>query len=229
MSSGFSYRTLREVVVQILRKRILSGEIKPGERIKELEISKELNISRGPVREALRQIEQEGLVSYSPNKGCTVKTISPEIMSEVYLIRCALEVLAVKVYSGHMRETTISKLEELANNMEKMLNENNLFGIVENDEEFHSTIVEEAGVKMLYETWKNFEGQNAAVYYTMRSSNLMPKSLKANHYMIINAFKEGNLNNICKVIQNHYMVVPEDLYKSKKMDKDKILNAQFDL
>lgn len=66
MSTGFSYKTLREVVVTILRKRILSGEIEPGERIKELEISKELNISRGPVREALRQIEQEGLVSYSP-------------------------------------------------------------------------------------------------------------------------------------------------------------------
>lgn len=164
---------------------------------------------------------------YSPNKGCTVKTISPRVMSEVYLIRCALEILAVKVYSGKMRESTIMKLEELANNMGIMLEENNLFGIVENDEEFHSTIVREAEVKTLYETWKNFEGQNAAVYYTMRNSNLMPKGLKANHYMIIEAFKENDLNKVCNIIQNHYMVVPEDLYNSKKMDKDKILNIKF--
>lgn len=229
MSSGFSYKTLREIVVTILRKRILSGEIEPGERIKELEISKELNISRGPVREALRQIEQEGLVSYSPNKGCTVKTISPRVMTEVYLIRSALEILAVKVYSGHMKESTIMKLEELANNMGNMLKENNLYGVVENDEEFHSTIVEEAEVKTLYDTWRNFEGQNAAVYYTMRNSNLMPKNIRANHYKIIDAFKEKDLNNICKIIQNHYMVVPEDLYKSKKMDKDRILNVKFNI
>ncbi|MDD2494487.1 MAG: GntR family transcriptional regulator, partial [Tissierellia bacterium] len=216
-----------EVVVTILRKRILGGEIEPGERIKELEISKELNISRGPVREALRQIEQEGLVSYSPNKGCTVKTISPSVMTEVYLIRSALEILAVKVYSGHMKQSTIIKLEELANNMGDMGKENNLYGIVENDEEFHSTIVKEAGVNTLFDTWKNFEGQNAAIYYTMRTSNVFPKAIKANHYMIIDAFKEKNLNSVCNVIQNHYMVVPEDLYKSKNMDKDKILNAKL--
>lgn len=227
MSSGLSYKTLREEVVIILRKRILSGEIKPGERIKELEISKELNISRGPVREALRQIEQEGLVSYSPNKGCTVKTISPDSMSEVYLIRSTLEILAVKIYSGNMRESTITRLEELADNMDKMVKQNNLYGIVENDEEFHSTIVREADVKTLYDTWKSFEGENAAVYYTMRNSNLMPTSIRANHFMIIDAFKEKDLNKVCKIIQNHYMVVPEDLYNSKKMDKDKILNVKI--
>jgi len=226
MISDFSYKTLREEVVIILRKRILNGEIKPGERIKELEISKELNISRGPVREALRQIEQEGLVTYSPNKGCTVKTISPGSMSEAYLIRSTLEVLAVKIYSGNMKESTIVKLEEHAEKMGKMAEKNDLNGIVENDEEFHSTIVREADVKLLYNTWRCFEGENAAVYFTMQNSNLMPREyLVRNHMIIVNAFKEKNLNKICQVIQKHYMVVPEDLYNSKKMDKDKILNA----
>lgn len=225
MSAVFSYKTLREQVVIILRKRILAGEIKPGEKIKELEISKELNISRGPVREALRQIEQEGLISYSPNKGCTVKTISPSEMSEIYLIRSTLEVLAVKIYSGNMRESTIKKLEQLADEIGEMSKRNDLYGIVENDENFHSTIVEEAEIKTLYDTWKSFEGGNAAAYYTMRSS--IPKAIRANHYMIIDAFKERDLNKICQVIQDHYMVVPEYLYKSKNMDPDKILKSYF--
>lgn len=226
MSSVFSYKTLREEVVIILRKRILSGEIKPGERIKELEISKELNISRGPVREALRQIEQEGLVTYSPNKGCTVKTISPSSMSEIYLIRSALEALAVKIYSGKMKKSTIAKLEELAAEMGKMAEKNDLNGIVENDEEFHATIVREAEVKLLFDTWKNFEGGNAAIYFTMQNSNLMPNiHLEKNHKKIIDAFKEGDLNKICQIIQNHYMVVPEDLYKSQHMDPNKIVKS----
>lgn len=227
MSLGFSYKTLREEVVIILRKRILSGEIKPGERIKELEISKELNISRGPVREALRQIEQEGLVTYSPNKGCTVKTISPSSMSEVYLLRSTLEILAVKIYSGNMKKSTIEKLEELAINMAKMSEKNDLNGIVEVDEEFHSIIVKEAEVKLLYDTWKSFEGENVAVYFTMQSSNLMPCSnyLERNHKIIIDAFKKGDLDKICHVIQKHYMVVPEDLYKSQNMDPNKIVKS----
>lgn len=223
MSFVFSYKTLREEVVLILRKRILTGEIKPGERIKELEISRELNISRGPVREALRQIEQEGLVSYSPNKGCTVKTISPADMSEVYLIRSTLETLAVKIYGGNMRDSTIKKLEIFADNIGEMSSRNDLYGIVENDENFHSTIVEEAEIKTLYDTWKSFEGGNAAAYYAMRTS--IPRGIRANHYMIIDAFKERDLNKICQIIQDHYMVVPEYFYKSKNMDPDKILKS----
>ena len=215
MSLDFSYKTLREEVVIILRKRILSGKYKPGEKIKESRIAKELNISRGPVREALREIEQEGLVSYSRNRGCTVRTISPREMSEIYLLRSTLEILAVRLYSGKLKDSTIAKLEECANNMETMSEENNLYGIVKNDEEFHSLIVREAGVKLLFETWKNFEGGNAAVYYTMRSSNIMPRSIKNNHFIIIDAFKEKNLDKICHVIQEHYMVVPENLYDNQ--------------
>lgn len=227
MNSGFSYRTLREEVVIILRKRILSGDIKPGEKIKEVEISKELNISRGPVREALRQVEQEGLVTYSPNKGCTVKTISPNTMSEVYLLRSTLEVLAVKIYSGKMKESTINKLEELSKRLGKMAEKNDLNGIVETDEEFHEIIVKEAEVNLLYETWKRFEGENAAAYFTMKSSNLMPSSkyLERNHNEIINTLKNGDLDEICKVIQTHYMVVPEDLYKSQNLDPNKIVKS----
>lgn len=226
MSTGINYKTLREEVVILIRKRILNREIKPGERIKELELSKELNISRGPVREALRQIEQEGLVEYSPNRGCTVKTISPSTMREIYLLRSTLEILAVKIYLGNMKPSSIEKLKELVNKMERLAEENELSGIVEVDEEFHATIVREANAKLLYDTWKTFEGGNAAVYYTMQSSNLMPrKHLKANHYMIIEAFEERNMDKIVEIIQNHYMVVPEDLSKNIKKESEKILSV----
>ena len=87
MIGKMSYKTLREKVVIYVKSKILKGEIKQGSKINENELAKELGISRGPVREALRQIEQEGLVTYLPNKGCSVTTLTPEDMTEMYLIR----------------------------------------------------------------------------------------------------------------------------------------------
>ena len=86
-------KTLREQVVEILRHKILSGEIKPGERIIEAKVAEELKVSRGPLREALRQIEEEGLVVYEAQKGCVVKTMTYEEMQETYLIQSTLEKL----------------------------------------------------------------------------------------------------------------------------------------
>lgn len=225
MSLG--YKTLREEVVLYLRRQILNGVIRPGEKINEMEVSRELNISRGPVREALRQIEQEGLVDYSPNRGCTVKTISLETMTEVYLIRSTLETLAVKVYSGKMRQEAIETLRALAATLGDLAEKNDLSGIVQADEEFHETIVKEAGVHTLLETWKQFEGQNAAVYYTMQKSDLLPsKVLEDNHLKIVKAFEDQDLTNIVKILEKHYMVVPEDLFKKQNRDSqdDKILS-----
>ena len=221
MSEVFSHKTLREQVAVILRKRILSGAIGPGEKIKEVEISKEFNISRGPVREALRQIEQEGLIVYSANKGCTVKTLSPSSISEVYLIRSTVEALAVRVYSGNMKQSTIEKLEMIVDDIGVAAEKNDLNSIVENVEKFHATIVREAGLDKLFNIWKSFAGVNAATYYTMQKAGLMPnKRLKLNHMNIVNAFKDGKTDNICEVIQKHYMVVPEDLFKQTKSKEE---------
>ena len=90
-----SRKTLREQVAEILRKKILNGDIQSGERIVEADLARELQMSRGPVREALRQIEEEGLVVYEPHKGCVVKTMTYDEMQEAYLIRSTLEILCV--------------------------------------------------------------------------------------------------------------------------------------
>ena len=96
-------KTLREQVVEILRHKILSGEIKPGERIIEAKVAEELKVSRGPLREALRQIEEEGLVVYEAQKGCVVKTMTYEEMQETYLIQSTLEKLAERSAKNRMK------------------------------------------------------------------------------------------------------------------------------
>ena len=93
-------KTLWQQIADVLREDIIRGKIKPGERIVEEDIAEKFHVSRGPVREALRHIGEEGFVVYESHKGSTVKTISYEEMQEKYLVRSTLEVLAIRIIAG---------------------------------------------------------------------------------------------------------------------------------
>lgn len=215
--AGLNYSTLREQVAAILRNRILDGTIQPGERIKEIDISKEFNISRGPVREALRQIEQEGLVQYEANRGCTVRELTYDNLNEMYQIRVALEKLAVEIIDGKYSETTIEKLQMEVVALDEAVRHQMLSEIVAHDEAFHSLLVAEAKSDRLFKIWKSFEGENAAAYYTMKQHELMPaERIRRNHQWIVDACKEGDCKKICALIHEHYMAVPETLHNSIK-------------
>ena len=159
-------KTLREQVVEILRHKILSGEIKPGERIIEAKVAEELKVSRGPLREALRQIEEEGLVVYEAQKGCVVKTMTYEEMQETYLIQSTLEKLAVQMCGGKISKEQDEEMQKLVLSMEKAANQKNLYEVIEFDEQFHECIVKTAHSEKLHRIWKILEGGNTAAYYT---------------------------------------------------------------
>ena len=90
------YLPLRDVVFQTLRNAILKGELKPGERLMEIQLAQKLGVSRTPVREALRKLELEGLVIMIPRRGAIVADITIQDLNDVLEVREALEELAVK-------------------------------------------------------------------------------------------------------------------------------------
>ena len=147
-------KTLREQVVEILRHKILSGEIKPGERIIEAKVAEELKVSRGPLREALRQIEEEGLVVYEAQKGCVVKTMTYEEMQETYLIQSTLEKLAVQMCGGEISKEQDEEMQKLVLSMEKAANQKNLYDVIKFDEQFHECIVKTAHSEKLHRIWR---------------------------------------------------------------------------
>ncbi|MGN1267707.1 MAG: GntR family transcriptional regulator, partial [Dorea sp.] len=98
------YRTLRENIVEEIRMKILRKELKPGMRIVEQDLSEEFGVSRGPIREALRQLEQEGMIVYTRNVGCSVKEITLEDIYEIYLLSATYEKLAVREYNAEFSE-----------------------------------------------------------------------------------------------------------------------------
>lgn len=107
-----NYKTLRQEVADEIRRKILKGEFKAGERIKEHEMAQLLGVSRGPVREALRQLEQEGLVRYERNVGCSVAPMNEKDIYEIGLLRAALEILAVKLCKGKMEPQALQRMRD---------------------------------------------------------------------------------------------------------------------
>ncbi|MPN18570.1 HTH-type transcriptional repressor RspR [bioreactor metagenome] len=106
-------KPIRQIVYESLRNTIISGKIPVGERIVEKEYAERLNISRTPVREALRALEMEELVEYIPRLGVVVKRISIEDVFEIYKIRQHLEVLAAVSAMDNITEDEIKEIEEL--------------------------------------------------------------------------------------------------------------------
>ena len=114
------YQTLRESIVDAIRSKIFNHEIKPGQRIVELELAKEFHTSRGPIREALRQLENEGIIVYARNVGCSVKELSFQDSYEVYLLRTNYEVVSVRFLQGKIPEKSMQHLEEILKRMKNL-------------------------------------------------------------------------------------------------------------
>ena len=114
------YKTLRESIVDIIRKRIINRELQPGQKIVEQELAKEFQTSRAPIREALRELENEGLVEYVRNAGCSVKEITFEESFEIYLMRANYEIMAVRLLGGKIPEETLQEMEEILERMKNL-------------------------------------------------------------------------------------------------------------
>lgn len=110
-------KPISEEVYDKIKMKILKNILEPGERLVEMELAKELSVSRTPVREALKQLEQDGLVIYYPRKGSIVSEVSVEDALELYQVRESLEGLAVKIVCLNISRKEIRDLEEIVKEM----------------------------------------------------------------------------------------------------------------
>ncbi len=197
-------QTLREQLTEAIRRKIIRQELQPGKRIIEQDIAKEFETSRGPVREALRDLENEGLIEYTRNVGCTVKQATVSDSYEVYLLRATYETTAVKMINGKIPEETIHNLEIILKKMEGLA-VNEYEKIVELDNAFHEELVSMVGLDRLHKAWKLLGFANIVTAYTINLN--MEKRIHhqyPSHKIIIDLCKEGNVKEICKAISQHY-------------------------
>lgn len=198
--------TIRERVAKEIRHLILMGNFKPGKKMLETTIAQELNVSRNPVREALRQLEQEGIVEYIPQKGCFLREINLEELEEIFRLRANLEIISLEYCNFKIADETIKKLESIIvelSNIKKSKNFDDMFilGL-----KFHELIVQECGKNIIYKTWKNFGGYNYSIFLNIYNSDI--DSLKRNvltHKKLLEKLRTGKETLIKKAILQHYL------------------------
>ena len=214
-------KSLRGQVFDKIRSDILNGKYKRGEELVESSIGKELGISRTPVREAIRQLELEGLVQLVPNKGAFVTGISEKDVRDIYLIRARLEGLAARMAAKNITPELLDAMEETVVLSEYHAKKEHYEQVCEMDSKFHKLLYKASGSRILEHTLTDFHQYVQRV----RMASIMKKRRmeKSNdeHDAILTAIREHDEEKAELVATRHISNTVENL---KNYDLDSVLS-----
>ncbi len=202
--SEFRHETLREQVLNYIRKRIICLEYKNGEKIVEEDLSKKLGISRGPIREALRQLEQEGLVEYRQNKGCVVRELRVEDAAEIFIIRSVLECTSINHCEHGVSDNLLQRMNSILEEMKSLNRQNNIELFLDCDQRFHAAIASASGMKQLYHTWDTLSSFNYVLFLTRQRSCFNMDNQYKRHLVVYEALCTGDKQIASEAISEHY-------------------------
>jgi len=216
------YELLSQKVYRILKKRIIEGDFKPREKILEVKISKQLGVSRTPIREALRRLVAEGFVAISPNQGAVVNEVSMEDIEGVLQIRSVLDGLAARLAVKVITEEEIGELENCIKHMEYYNNKNDALAFIKMDAEFHELIYEICGNRQLI----NIHGNLDNIFYGFRVKALIISDklhiFLEEHKKIVEAIKMRNSLKAEMLSRRHASNVMKNLLQIQfKMGRQK--------
>ncbi|MBQ9814354.1 MAG: GntR family transcriptional regulator [Lachnospiraceae bacterium] len=200
------YIPLRDLVFKTLREAIITGDLKPGERLMEIKLANELGVSRTPVREAIRKLELEGLVIMTARKGAEVAPINEKDLREVLEIRKALESLACQLACRNADDESIEKLRLANKEVINAVKDNNVELITQTDVEFHEVIYEitrnQRLIQMLHQLKEHIFRYRLEYIKEMKNRN----SIVDEHNRIIEAIVDGSVRNAKREIERHIEV-----------------------
>ena len=198
-----NYLSLKDKVYQNIKFQIIRGFLKPGTRLLEEELSKAMNISRAPIREAFNRLEKDGFVTVIPRKGAAVSNITTQMIEDIFEIREALELLAVKNSIGKI---SVEKLEKVGNDFKKFINKStnteNRIRYLALDKKFHDLLSQNCGNKKLIELLANLQEQ----IHWLRNISLKRITFAGSvkeHLAIIEALKKNDEKLIIKALLQH--------------------------
>lgn len=197
------YLPLRDVVFNTLRQAILRGELKPGERLMEIQLANKLGVSRTPIREAIRKLELEGLVLMIPRKGAEVAEITEKSLKDVLEIRRALEDLAVRLACEKITEEELKELKIAGDEFKKVLKSQDITEVAEADVRFHDVIYMATDNPKLIQLLNNFREQMYRFRVEYLKKDEVRPQLIAEHDEIIKYITEGNKEEASSVVTRH--------------------------
>jgi DNA-binding GntR family transcriptional regulator len=198
-----AYLPLRDVVFKTLRDAILRGDLKPGERLMEMHLAEGLGVSRTPIREAIRMLEQEGLAITIPRKGAQVAGMTEKDLYDVLEIRDALDELAVSKACEKVNKKSLSKLAEAMRDFEKSVASGNVRAIVSSDEQFHDVIYAMTDNPKLVNIVSNLREQMYRYRYEYVKDNADYRQLVSEHTCIVDGLRRQDKEYVKSVMHTH--------------------------
>lgn len=214
-----SYQPLRDVIFETLRKAIITGEIKPGERLMEVAIAEQMGVSRTPVREAIRRLEAEGLVTMVPRKGTHVSELSSKDIIDVLEVRGALDKLATGLAAKRIKPQQLRALESIHKQYIAFVEKENIEGAVRKDIEFHDAIYAASGNSRLIgvlSTFKEHIYRFRVIY--LRDMDIA-EHVEQEHRQILDALKEGNEQLAAELAEKHIKSQMESIVEALSQKK----------
>ncbi|MFR8172018.1 MAG: GntR family transcriptional regulator [Marvinbryantia sp.] len=208
------YLPLRDVVFNTLRRAILKGELKPGERLMEIQLAQRLGVSRTPVREAIRKLELEGLVNMMPRRGAVVAEITLQDLEDVLEVRAVLEELAVQKACENITEDQLRDLKKAANDFKRSLEDDNLLACVETDMAFHEIIYSAANNRRLQQMLQNIREQMYRYRLEYLKDKRMHRLLVEEHDTIRRALKKRDAAKAGSAMRTHIDNQKESMVRS---------------
>ncbi|SKC04268.1 transcriptional regulator, GntR family [Arthrobacter sp. 49Tsu3.1M3] len=208
---GLEKKSLREQALSALRTAITSGELEPGRHLVETELSDMLQISRGTLREALRQLEQEGLLSAGPRGRLSVRHLDGKEIRDIFAVRAALESLAVRTLCELPDRTSViaslrSAVDAMAAAAEASLEER-----IESDLEFHRTLCRLTGNETLLHSWESLEGSIRMSIMFAGIERAVKNMSVDRHHDIVAAIETGNATLARTTVLEHMDVAAANL------------------
>ena len=200
-------RTLRDNVVSLLRQAIVEGTLPAGAELNQAHVAERLGISRGPLREALGQLEQEGLILSIPYKGSIVTSLTPDYVDELYSLRSALECFALEqIFLDETRTRHVTQqLEQVVGDMRQAAIGKDNRWLVDLDLNFHRIIIDMSNHELLARTWTPLEMGVKRCLYTRHKIYRSLEEVVGNHPDLIAAISEVRADDAKQLLHEHIM------------------------
>jgi DNA-binding GntR family transcriptional regulator len=217
--------TLATQVQRSLEHAIFTGELKPGERLIEVELAEAMQVSRASLREALRLLENKGLVVTTHRRGAYVIELTDEDVREIYGVRLLLEDHAIRCAAGSPSPELIARLESLINEMRTSAMQRDYFSIVDLDLDFHRAICTAAGNRRLLTMWGDLVAPTRALLLTKYRLFDDSEEITNGHVILLDAIRQGDQERAAALLDRHVTDTHEAILQSLAHERARTTTA----
>lgn len=219
-----NHRPLREIVYEELKMQILTGKIVPGTRLMEVELAADMGVSRTPIREAIRKLEKEGLVTIEPRRGAYASQISVKDMVDILEVRQDMEGLAAYFASSRMTEEQMADLKRTSDSYNRAVAEGDMDSMIAYDTRFHRIIVESCNNSILVHMIEQLQELVLRFRYIYYDDFRRAENMPEEHRQILEAIRDGRAEDARAAADIHIdrlkeMVIRDGIRQKTSMSK----------